>query len=56
MKATMWSALCLFLLAVSMMGMGDRPPIGQGGKIRIVASIPDLADITARIGGGSCVG
>lgn len=36
--------------ALSLLGMAGKPP-EEGGKIRIVTSIPDLADFTARIGG-----
>ena len=43
--------MLLLLLAISTMGMAGRPTVEEGGKIRVVASIPDLADITARIGG-----
>ncbi len=42
--------LLVFLLGCSL-GMAERPPVGQGGKIQVVTSIPDLADFTARIGG-----
>ncbi len=50
MKGTAW-LVGLVWLTFSLLGMGDRPPIEEGGKIRVVTSIPDLADITARIGG-----
>jgi zinc/manganese transport system substrate-binding protein len=43
--------LLLALLCPVLTGMGERPPVGQGGQIQVVASIPDLADLTARIGG-----
>jgi zinc/manganese transport system substrate-binding protein len=39
------------LLCPLLLGMGERPPVGQGGQIQVVASIPDLADLTARVGG-----
>ncbi|MGH7254519.1 MAG: metal ABC transporter substrate-binding protein, partial [Nitrospirales bacterium] len=48
------SSFLLALVAVCCLlnlGMAGRPPVGQGGKLYVVASIPDLADITARIGG-----
>jgi zinc/manganese transport system substrate-binding protein len=41
----------LILLCLVLTGMGQRPPVGQGGHLRVIASIPDLADLTARIGG-----
>lgn len=31
--------------------MAGKPAVDEGGKIRVVTSIPDLADFTARIGG-----
>ncbi|GJL64470.1 MAG: adhesin [Nitrospirales bacterium] len=33
------------------LGMAERPPIDQGGRLQIVTSIPDLADLTSKIGG-----
>ncbi len=53
-----WAVLCrslgttgIALLCPVILGMGERPPVGQGGHMQVVASIPDLADLTARIGG-----
>ena len=43
-------AILAFLLFLNL-GMAERPPNKEGGQIRVVASIPDLADLTARIGG-----
>ncbi len=40
--------LCLILLNL---GMAGRPPVEDGGRLQVVTSIPDLADLTARIGG-----
>ena len=34
-----------------LLGMSGRPSVEEGGKIRVVTSIPDLADFTTRIGG-----
>jgi zinc/manganese transport system substrate-binding protein len=49
---TRWVSMPLLaLLCLVLTGMGERPPVGQGGHIRAIASIPDLADLTARIGG-----
>ncbi|WP_447971748.1 metal ABC transporter substrate-binding protein [Nitrospira sp. M1] len=31
--------------------MAGRPPVEDGGRLQVVTSIPDLADLTARIGG-----
>lgn len=44
-------ALLLLLIILANLGMAERPPVGQGGRLQIVTSIPDLADFTARIGG-----
>jgi ABC-type Zn uptake system ZnuABC Zn-binding protein ZnuA len=44
-------AIALALLLLASLGMAERPPIGEGGKIQVVTSIPDLADFTTRIGG-----
>ena len=44
-------AAVLLLLLLANLGMAERPPIGEGGKIQVVTSIPDLADFTKRIGG-----
>lgn len=44
--------ILIFLLIPAMLGMAQRPSIEEGGKLRVVTSIPDLADFTARIGGG----
>lgn len=41
----------LVFLVVTNLGMGDRPPMNEGSQIRVVASIPDLADLATRIGG-----
>ena len=41
----------LAFLVVANLGMGERPPMKEGSQIRVVASIPDLADLAARIGG-----
>ena len=38
-------------LVFTNLGMAERPPLETGGQIRVVASIPDLADLTSRIGG-----
>ena len=43
--------LTIGLLMVASLGMAGRPGIHEGGTIRIVTSIPDLADLTSRIGG-----
>ena len=43
-------AILAFLLFLNL-GMAERPPNKEGDQIRVVASIPDLADLTARIGG-----
>ncbi len=43
-------ALILLTLLASL-GMSGQPSVEEGGKIRVVTSIPDLADITGRIGG-----
>ncbi len=48
------SSVVLALIAVCgllIMGMAGRPPVGKGGQLRVIASIPDLADIAARVGG-----
>ena len=42
-------ALSLVLLVT--LGMAGRPSVEEGGKIHIVTSIPDLADLATRIGG-----
>ena len=39
------------LLLVVSLGMAERPPVEQGGRLRVVTSIPDLANLTSRIGG-----
>ena len=41
----------LVFLVVANLGMGERPPMKEGSQIRVVASIPDLADLVTRIGG-----
>ena len=41
----------LAFLVVANLGMGERPPMKEGSQIRVVASIPDLADLATRIGG-----
>ena len=41
----------LTVVLLGMLGMASRPSIEQGGKLRVVTSIPDLADFTRRIGG-----
>jgi zinc/manganese transport system substrate-binding protein len=48
-----WFSKCglLAFLILANLGMGERPPIKNGSQIRVVASIPDLADLAARIGG-----
>jgi len=48
-----WFSKCSLLafLVLANLGMGERPPIKDGSQIRVVASIPDLADLAARIGG-----
>ena len=33
------------------LGMAERPPVEQGGRLQVVTSIPDLADLVTRIGG-----
>ncbi len=43
--------VCLLFLIFVNLGMAERPPMEKGGRLQIVASIPDLADLTARIGG-----
>lgn len=44
-------ALYFVLMALPLLGMSGRPSDEDGGKIRVVTSIPDLADFTKRIGG-----
>ena len=48
-----WFSKCglLAFLVLANLGMGERPPVKNGSQIRVVASIPDLADLAARIGG-----
>ena len=50
-----WKKVSWFLIipvvALSLLGMSGRPTVEVGGKLRVVTSIPDLADFTARIGG-----
>jgi zinc/manganese transport system substrate-binding protein len=41
----------LTFLVMANLGMGERPPMKEGSQIRVVASIPDLADLATRIGG-----
>ncbi len=41
----------LFVALFGLLGMAGRPAVEDGGKIRVVTSIPDLADFSARIGG-----
>ncbi|NKB80708.1 MAG: zinc ABC transporter substrate-binding protein [Nitrospirales bacterium] len=43
--------LTIGLLLVASLGMASRQSIQEGGTIRVVTSIPDLADLTSRIGG-----
>ncbi len=43
--------VCVLFLLLSTMGMSGRPPVEQGGRLQVITSIPDLADITARVGG-----
>ena len=46
-----WASALIFLLLPALLGMSGRPSVDEGGKIRVVTSIPDLADFTSRIGG-----
>jgi zinc/manganese transport system substrate-binding protein len=43
--------LIVVLTTLLILGMSGRPSVEEGGKIRVVTSIPDLADFTKRIGG-----
>ena len=45
-----WFCIAAFL-TLPLLGMSGRPSVEEGGKIQVVASIPDLADFTKRIGG-----
>lgn len=51
MLETIGQYSCVGLLLVATVGMAGRPSIEDGGKIQVVTSIPDLADLTRRIGG-----
>jgi len=44
-------AMFILLVILANLGMAERPPVDQGGRLQVVTSIPDLADFTARIGG-----
>ena len=48
-----WFSKCglLAFLILASLGMGERPPMKEGSQIRVVASIPDLADLATKIGG-----
>ncbi len=43
--------VCALFVILTNLGMSERPPIEQGGRLQVVTSIPDLADLTTRIGG-----
>ncbi len=42
--------LIVFMILANL-GMAERPPVEEGGRLQIVTSIPDLADLASRIGG-----